>query len=164
MAFEFERLLRDQRGVGMVGLMLVLSLLAVFALVAAGIAVDERRGSSLDSIHHRSLMAADSGSEAAIAWLQMRTRPPAVQDVASGKVIDSGNSAMLVGNDQGFQFDVTVRRDPLTGEYLMRPRPGYDPERFLDFTYDIDANGEAGQEGHSDVSVIATKLTPVNYN
>jgi hypothetical protein len=159
-----ERLLRDERGVGVVGLMLVLSLLAIFALVAAGLAVDERRTASLDSVHHRSLMAADSGSEAAIAWLQMRDRPPAVQDIATGKVMDSGASAMLVGNDQGFEFDVSIRRDPLTGNYLLRPRPGYDPERFLDFTYDIDAAGEAGREGSSDVSVIATKLTPVNYN
>lgn len=161
---QFVRILRDDRGMGIVGLMVALSALAVFALIAANISVGERRTASLESVHNRSLMAADSGSEAAIAWLQMRDRPPAITDMTTGKVIDSGTSAMLVGNDQGFEFDVAVRRDPVSGAFLLRPRPGYDPERFMDFTYDIEAAGEAGLDGRSDVSVIATKLTPVNYN
>lgn len=156
------RQLADQRGIGLVGVMLSVSLLALFALVAASLAVNERRTAFFDSVHNRSFMAADSGTEAGIAWLQVRTRPPRVVDVASGKIVDTGTSSMLVGNDQGFSFSVLARRDPVTGSAML-PRPGYDPN-FQDFFYDVDATGEAGLDGRSDVSVIVTKLTAINYN
>ena len=156
--------LTNERGIGLVGVMLSVSLLAVFALVAASLAVNERRTAFFDSVHNRSFMAADSGTEAAIAWLQVRDRPPAIADIASGKIIDTATSSMLVGNDQGFRFELLLRRDPVSGAFLMRPRPGYDPNRFQDFVYDIDATGEAGLDGRSDVSVIVTKLTSINYN
>ena len=48
--------------------------------------------------------------------------------------------------------------------FRTAPRPGYDPTRYMDFFYDVDAVGEAGVEGRSDVSVIVTKLTQLNYN
>ena len=154
----------NEHGVGLVGIMLAVSLLAVFALVAASLAVNERRTAFFDAVHNRSFMAADSGTEAAIAWLQLRDRPPVISDMATGKIVDTSMSSMLLGNDQGFEFDVRMRRDPVTSVFMTRPRPGYDPNRFLDFVYDVDATGVAGLDGRSDVSVIVTKLTPVNYH
>lgn len=156
-------LLRDERGASMVGVMLVLGLLAVFALLAASLAVNERRTTYNDFVHSSSFAAADAGGEAAIAWLIVQDRPPRITDMASGKVSATAPAAMQTHAGQHFDYDVNMRRDPVTGNFLMRPRPGYDPSLFMDFVYDVEATGTAGVEGRSDVSVIVTKLTTINY-
>jgi len=157
--------LGNDRGVSLVSTMLALSLLAVLALVAASLAVNERRTAFNDLSHTQSLVAADSGGEAAIAWLMLSNRPPRITDMATGKVRNQIMTTMASTSNQDFSFDVRMRPDPNPAlTFMMRPRPGYDPTRYMDFFYDVDAAGAAGVDGRSDVSVIVTKLTQLNYN
>ncbi len=157
--------LRNSEGISLVSVMLALSLLAVFALVAASLAVNERRTAFNDLSHTQSFVAADSGGEAAIAWLMMSNRPPMITDMATGKVGNQTMTSMMSSSYQDFSFDVRMRPDPDPARiFMMRPRPGYDPTRYMDFFYDVDAAGVAGVDGRSDVSVIVTKLTQLNYN
>ena len=157
--------LKSESGVGLVSVMLALSLLAVFALVAASLAVNERRTAFNEMVHASSFIAADSGGETAIAWLMIQDRPPAVQDMANGRVNNSFDLTMDMGSHQQYDFDLRMRMDPNTGLPMVpRPRFGYDANVFRDFFYDVDARGEAGVDGESNVSVIVTKLTQVNYN
>lgn len=154
--------LRNDRGVGMVAAMLVLGLLAVLALIAASLAVNERRSSFNDLVHGSSFMAADSGGEAAIAWLRMTDRPPRIQDQATFKVKEVSANSMLVANDQRFDFDVRMRPNPANPALpLMMPRPGYDTELFMDYFYDVDSDGKAAIEGQSNVTVIVNKLNRI---
>ena len=60
--------------------MLALSLLGVFALVAASLAVNEKRSTFNDRVHLNAFVSADSGGEVAIAWLRNQPRPPFVVD------------------------------------------------------------------------------------
>jgi len=162
---ELPARIRSNDGISLVSVMLALSLLGVFALVAASLAVNERRTSFNDLSHAQSFIAADSGGEAAIAWLMMSSRPPMITDMATGKVQNRSMTAMNSSAYQDFGFDVRMRPDPDPNRsFMMRPRPGYDPRRYMDFFYDVDASGEAGTDGRSDVSVIVTKLTQLNYN
>lgn len=155
----------NQDGIGLVGVMFVVSLLAVFALVAANLAVNERRSAFNDSIHERSFLAADSGSEAAIAWLYVQ-EGPIPYDVASGTVTSTAMGDMLMANDQGFAFTVTAEADASTSTGWRRAsaRPGYSLElNFVDYFYEIDADGEAGLEGRSAVRLNVSKLTKIGH-
>jgi hypothetical protein len=159
------RVLHQQDGVSLVSTMLALSLLAVFAMVAASLAVNERRTAFNDLSHAQSFIAADSGGEAAIAWLLLTNRPPLITDMGTGKVRAQGMTTMTSYSYQDYGFDVRMRPDPRPGiPFMTKARPGYDPSRYLDFFYDVDATGAAGPDGRSDVSVIVTKLTQLNYN
>ena len=157
--------LRDEAGIGLISVMLALSLLAVFALVAASLAVNERRTAYNEVVHTSAFLAADSGGESAIAWLMERDRPPALTDFTTGRVNqESALNMDMTEAHQNFGFDLRMRRDLNTGNFLAVPRPGYDPNRFMDFIYDVDALGQAGLEGESNISVIVSKLTTIHYN
>ena len=157
--------LDNQDGVGLVGAMLAVSLLAVFALVAAHLAVNERRTAFNDAVHERSFLAADSGSEAAIAWLFVQDGPIPF-DVASGTVATTSMDGMLMGNDQGFAFDILAEADS-TAASGWRPaseRPGYSLDlNFVDYFYEVGAVGEAGLEGRSAVELNVSKLTKIGH-
>ncbi len=156
------RFLRSERGIGMVGAMLALGMLAVVALIAAGLAVNEHRSSFNDYVHDASLLAADSGGEAAIAWLRMNDRPPVIEDATTLRVKQTSLNAMLAANEQNFDYAVRMRPNPSNPALpLMMPRPGYDTERFMDFVYDVDANGHAAVEGQSNITIIVNKLNRI---
>ena len=156
---------RNEHGVGLVGAMFAVSLLAIFALVAASMAVNERRTSYNDSIHERSFLAADSGSEAAIAWLYVQDGPIPF-NVGSGNVNTAATVGMLMDNDQGFGFAINAEPDS-TAALGWRPaaeRPGYSLELdVVDYFYEVDAEGEAGLDGRSEVRLNVSKLTKVGY-
>lgn len=157
--------LRNEAGIGLVSVMLALSLLAVFALVAASLAVNERRTAYNEVVHTTAFLSADSGGEAAIAWLMQGDRPPPLVDFATGQVNQENSLAMdMTEANQSFGFDLKMRRDLNTGVFMAVPRPGYDPNRFMDFIYDVDAEGHAGLDGESNISVIVSKLTTIHYN
>ena len=159
-------LLRDQRGIGLVGAMFAVSLLAIFALVAASMAVNERRTAFNDSVHERSFLAADSGSEAAIAWLFTQSGP-IPYDVLTGNVNTASMDDMLLANDQGFAFDITAEADSTQalGWRPAQPRTGYSLDLgVVDYFYQVEADGEAGLEGSSTVRVNVSKLTKVGHH
>lgn len=164
-AISFERKLGNDHGVSLISVMFALSLLAVFGLVAAGLAVNERRTAFNDLTHSQSFVAADSGGEAAIAWLMATQRPPKITNMATREVRAAALTGMDTSSYQDYAFTVRMRPDPTNpGLPMIRPRPGYEPGRYMDFFYDVDADGEAGVEARSSVSVIVTKLTQLNYN
>lgn len=159
------RKLLEESGISLVSVMFALSLLAVFGLVAAGLAVNERRTAFNDLTHSQSFVAADSGGEAAIAWLMATNRPPRITDMATGKVQARLATSMDANAYQDYAFDVRMRPDPShPGFFMKRPRSGYDPNRYMDLFYNVDADGKAGVDAQSSVSVIVTKLTLFNYN
>lgn len=155
---------RDERGFSMVAAMLALSLLALFAMVAASIAVNEKRSSFNELVHNNSMLAADSGTEAGAAWLLSLDRAP--KDTGSGdyKVKNEQNGSFVNHTGQSFEFAVQHLEDPANpGKRWTRPRPGYTVEGFADHVYGIDADGEAGLEGRGSVSVIAHRLFRSSY-
>jgi type II secretory pathway pseudopilin PulG len=159
-------LLTRDDGVSLVSVMLALSLLAVFALVAASLAVNERRTAFNDLAHTQSFVAADSGGEAAIAWLLDQHGRPNI-DASTGEVEVRSMTAMHTSSYQDYSFDIRMRPNPNpTPDYPWQTeiRPGYDPGHYRDFFYDVDAAGSAGIDGRSDVSVIVSKLTQGGYN
>jgi len=157
--------LENQNGIGLVGVMFAVSLLAIFALVAASTAVNERRTAFNDSIHERSFLAADSGSEAAIAWLYVQDQQ-IPYDAATKKVTSAAMDDMLMANDQGFAFDIAMEEDTSQANGLRKVlvREGFSEDlKYVYFHYEIDAQGEAGLEGRSEVRLNVSKLTKTGY-
>jgi len=157
--------------VGLASAMLALSLLAVFALVAAGLAVNERRTSYNDAVHTRAFMAADSGGESAIGLLRQAERPPTLDDIITARVQQEVDQTLMDGVappagsnhwEQEYDYDIRMPNDP--NRPRMRARPGYSGGQFVDFFYDVDAAGEAGTDGGSRVSLIVSKLYQMGYN
>lgn len=164
-----SRILKSEAGVGLASAMLALSLLAVFALVAAGLAVNERRTSYNDAVHTRAFMAADSGAESAIGVLRQAERPPILDDVGISRVSQEVDQTLMdgvnapVGSnhwEQEYDYDIRMPND----RPRMRARPGYSGGQFVDFFYDVNADGEAGTQGDSRVSLIVSKLYQMGYN
>ena len=149
--------LKNQDGVGLVSVMLALSLVAVFAVVAASMAVNERRTSFNELNYTSAFLSADSGGEQAIGFLMVQDRPPVITDMSTWRVDTETGIQMSGHTSQAFGYDMRMRGNP-------RPRKGYDVQKFRDFFYDVDAEGEAGVDGESNVSLIVSKLTNLNYN
>jgi Tfp pilus assembly protein PilX len=159
--------LQSQRGVGLVNAMLALSLLAVFALVAASLAINEKRTSFNDIVHTGAFLSADSGGEEAIAWLRQQTRPPAILDLdVSTSVQNTTNRYMeLAGAQQEFDYSIRLRTEAVDGPNAVpiRGRVGYDASDYADYFYVIDSLGESGDLGESRVSLLVSKLSSMNY-
>lgn len=148
-------------GFSLVAAMLALSLLALFGMIAASIAVNEKRTSFNELVHNSSMLAADSGTEAAAAWLLTLDRAP--KDLGAGDYVvkDEPYGSFVNHSGQSFAFTVQHMEDPLNpGQRWQRPRPGYsvEEELFYDSIYEVDADGEAGVEGRGQVSMIAHRL------
>lgn len=149
------RTLRNQDGIGLVSSMLALSLLALFAMVAAQLAVNERRGTQNEAWYTRAFHAADSGGESAIAWLTRQRGHSPITDFATRSVRSTDLDEMDAGDEQTFEYDIAyVQR---------RPRQGYEIGSFQDYVYDVDSNGRAGQHGNSEIDVRVLKLTQTGY-
>jgi len=154
--------LANERGIGLVAAMMIIALLAILVGIIAGIAVNERRSSFNESLHSSSLVAADSGTEEAIAWLLLQREPPSVTDwslrrVRSQTLADLGDHA-----GQRYEYDMGVALTP-GGAPDWGPAPGYSTEGFVQVSYDVISAGEAGLEGRSDVTVIVSKIFSSGY-
>ena len=155
--------LSNERGIGLVGAMLIVALLAIFGAVIATIAVNERRSAYNEALHSSSLVAADSGTEEAIGWLMIQGDPPTVTDGALRRVDARTLSSLATHDDQRFEYEMNVA---LTagGTPDWGPAPGYSTEGFMQVTYDVISGGEAGLEGRSDVAVVVSKILSSGYN
>lgn len=155
---------RNDHGFSMVAAMLALSLLALFGMVAASIAVNEKRSSFNELVHSNSMLAADSGTEAGCAWLLILDRAPKDTGTGDYKVKDVQDGSFVNNAGQSFDFAVQHMEDPDNpGIRWTRPRPGYSLEGFADHIYAVDAEGAAGVEGRGAVSVIAHRLFRSGY-
>ena len=149
------RTLRNENGIGLVSSMLALSLLALFAMVAAQLAVNESRTSQNDAWYTRAFHAADSGSESAIAWLTRQRGHSPITDFASRSVHNTAPESMEAGDGQIFAYDISYVR--------QRPRMGYEIGSFQDYVYDVASDGHAGPHGNSEIDVRIHKLTRTGY-
>ena len=150
----------------MVSTMLALSLFAVFAMVAAGLAVNESRTSFNELVHQRSFLAADSGGESGIAWLMTLDRPPLFEDLTEFRVKREQLVDLETATGQKFDYDVdmldTVRPDG-TRAARIEARAGYDFKLFRDHYYQIESEGRDGDTGNGAISVVAQRLFRVGY-
>jgi len=154
----------DDRGFSLVAAMLVLSLLALFGMIIASIAVNEKRTTFNELTHTNSVLAADSGTEAGAAWLLTTDRPP--KDRGDGDyVVQSEQDGSFVNHaGQSYDYRVQHMEDPdHPGRRWSRPRPGYSVDGFVDHVYAVDGEGSAGPQGHGEVSVIAHRLYRTGY-
>jgi hypothetical protein len=155
------RAVRADAGFGMVSALLALSLLAVFALVAAAVAVNERRSALNEELHTGAFMSADSGGEAAINWLRARDQPPPINNFATRQVANPAETTLR--DSQRYQYQVTMPLNGPTGLANPQPRPGYGVNTYRDFIYNVNSRGEAGVEGQSNVGMTVNKLTRLGY-
>jgi len=154
----------NDRGIGLVGAMLIVSLLAILGGIIASIAVNERRTAYNEALHSSSLVAADSGTEHAIAWLMIQDNAPNFTDFATRQVGVQGLEAMETHDDQRFEYALAVAVRPGGLPDIGTPIGYSVDDGFLQVTYDVASSGEAGLEGHSDVAVIVTKIFSDGYN
>lgn len=153
----------NDRGIGLVGAMLVVSLLAILGGIIASIAVNERRTAFNEVLYSSSLVAADSGTEHAIAWLMVQDDAPAFTNFAAREVGAQSLAAMQTHDDQRFEYALAIALDA-NGRPDIGSVAGYSTQGFQQVTYDVVASGEAGLDGHSDVAVIVTKIYTHGYN
>ncbi len=131
----------------MVSAMLALSLLAVFALAAAHLAVDERRGAFNEFVRSGAFLSADSGGEAAVNWLLVRSKPVPIVDFASKRV--TASATQTLHGTQRYDFDIRFMQ--------TRPRAGYDLSH-MDYIYGVDSRGQASRQGSSNIALVVHKL------
>lgn len=135
----------SNEGIGLVGALIVLAMLAVLALVAATIATTERRTSFNEFVHVSSFMSADSGGEAAIGWLRNYPGAPPLPNYPSYRV--TGQNMTNIQATQRFSYDMSYVR--------TLPHPGSDG--FFDYWYSVQAAGESGIHGNSNVRLVVKK-------
>lgn len=163
------RSIGNREGVGLVHAMMALSLLAIFALVASSIAINEKRAAARDVVYTTAFLSADSAGEAAIAWLQLQDGAPAVRKPGAAESIvhrreDGGME--FAGTRQSYDFTIRARDRERDGAPDQRPRPGYqlgDQGGYVDLYYVIEARGESAAAGVSHVELLVSKLLPSGY-
>lgn len=161
--------LPNRSGVGLIHAMMALSLVAIFALVAASIAINEKRSATHGVAHTTAFLSADSGAEAAIAWLSMQDDVPFVR--RPGMKIPELHSERdgrmdLEDTRQRYSYSIRVRTSELDGAPTQRPRPGYqlgDQGGYADVFYVVQSRGEAADAGESHVDLLVSKLRPCGY-
>ena len=137
--------LHSEDGIGMVSAMLVLSLLAVFALVASQLATNERRTSFNEFVHVGSFMSADSGGEAAIGWLRAQNGAPPMADAFNDSILITSRGATGFHDTQSFSYRIDYDRvEASDGNQLGTGG-------IVDIWYNVGTQGTAGTEGNSSV-------------
>lgn len=155
--------LTGNAGLGLVNAMLALSLLGVFALVAASLAVNEKRSTFNDRVHLNAFVSADSGGEVAVAWLRNQPRPPFVVDFGANMRVHqiSPETMDATDTDQSYDYNIRMRSGAEGGARLYRF--GSDTN-FVDYYYVIDSHGNSGTKGESDVNLVVSRLALSSYN
>lgn len=143
----------DRDGFAMVTALLVVLVLSVMAVGATWLATSEKKTTTAESQHMRSVFAADAGGEAGINFIRTADEPPIVQDMGGTNRVHSQGETALEGA-QAYNFDVSfVRRNV---------KPGWEAG-YYDYDYDIGAIGEAGAQGQTGVAVVASRLFKRGY-
>ena len=154
--------LSNERGIGLVSALLIISLLAILSAVIAVVAVNERRSAFNEVLHSGSLIAADSGTEQAISWLKGQDDIPMVDNLATLQVNAQTLSKLATHSNQRFEYEMNVALNA-AGNPDFGPPPGYDANQFLRVNYDVISSGEAGLSGHSNVAIIVAKVFTSGY-
>ena len=142
----------DRRGFAMVTTLLVVLVLSVIALGAAWLASSERKTTFAEGAHIRAVLSADAGSESAINFIRVSDRPPRINDFGT-MVVDTKGETALDGS-QTYSYNCRYVN--------KRPKPGWGME-YLDYDYNVDAQGQASTQGQSSVSVLVSRLFKEGY-
>jgi Tfp pilus assembly protein PilX len=135
----------DREGFAMVTALLVVLVLSVLAVGATWLATSEKKTTTAESVHMRSVFAADAGGEAGINFIRNSETPPTLTFVQPETALDG---------TQAYSYNARfVRR---------QPKPGWGKD-YIDYDYQIGALGEAGAQGQSGVSVVVGRLYKKGY-
>lgn len=144
---------RHRDGFAMVTALLVVLVLSVLAVGATWLATSEKKTTTAEAQHMRSVFAADAGGEAGINFIRTVGEPPVVQDFGGTNQVFSQGETTLEGS-QAYNFDVSYLR--------KRIKPGWE-QGYFDFDYSVGSVGEAGAQGQSGVAVVASRLFRTGY-
>jgi hypothetical protein len=160
---RWTKFLTGESGLGLVNAMLALSLLGVFALVAASLAINEKRSTFNDRVHVNAFVSADSGGEEAIAWLRNQPRPPFILDFSTSMRVYETQDRLMTASlaDQKYDYNIRMRSGAEGGPRMHRF--GNDTS-FMDYYYVVDSHGEGGSKGESNVSLVVSRLAVGSYN
>ena len=141
-----------REGFALVTAVLVVLVLSVLAVGVAWIASSEKKTTFAESVHVRSLFAADAGGEAGINFIRVADTPPSVVDWNT-RVVQVQGQTVLDGS-QAYAYDARfVRRVP---------KPGWGVD-YKDFDYRIGADGRASTDGAASVDVVVSRLFKEGY-
>lgn len=141
-----------REGFAMVTALLVVLVLSVLAVGATWLATSEKKTTTAESQHMRSVFSADAGGEAGINFIRTADDAPDYLDWNTKLVQTQGTTA--IEGTQTFGYDVNFQR--------KRIKPGWQGE-FLDYDYRIGALGEAGTHGEAGVAVVASRVFREGY-
>lgn len=144
----------DREGFALVTTLLVVLVLSVMAVGAAWLASSERKTTFAEGTHVRAVLSADAGGESAINFIRLSDDPPPPTDWITKQVADLGNTALQ--GTQAYGYDCFQDR--------VAYRPGWDPQVYRDYYYNIQAQGAASAKARSDVEVNVSKLFKAGYN
>ncbi len=142
----------NRDGFAMVTALLVVLVLSVLAVGATWLAASEKKTSVAEASHMRSVFAADAGGEAGINFVRTSDDPPLVLDWSTMSVQTLGETAL--DGSQAYGYDIQYVR--------WRAKPGWGRE-YRDFDYRVAAIGDAGTQGQSGVSVLASRVYKTGY-
>lgn len=145
-------LLRDNRGIAMVMTLVIITCLALLAVVIVSVSILEKKTTFNEYTSMRSFYSADAGSEAAVNWLVLQSYPPDMVDTDKHVFVPADFSEL--STDHKYQFEITYIRKKI--------RPGWSPQ-YKDFEYVIIAEGESVQESESEISLHARRLFKEGY-
>ncbi len=141
-----------REGFAMVTALLVVLVLSVLAVGATWLATSEKKTTTAEAQHMRSIFAADAGGEAGINFVRVADEPPVITDWGTRAVHSQGETAL--DGSQAYGFDVA--------QVGKRPPAGWGQD-YADFYYRVNSLGEAGAQGQSGVAVVATRVFRTQY-
>lgn len=142
----------DRQGFAMVTSVLVVLVLSVLAVGGAWVASSEKKTSFAESVHLRGVFAADAGGESAINFIRVSSTPP--------QILDFGSMAVRTQPETNLQGSQSFTYD--TAFIQKRPKPGWGTD-YLDYDYEIESLGQAGQQGQSGINVVVSRLYKEGY-
>lgn len=143
---------RKREGFALVSVLLVVLVLSVLAVGVAWLAGSEKKTSFAESVHLRSVMSADAGSEAAINFIRMSETPPQIVDFADNSVQAVGTTTLQGSQSYNYECWFDTKQ--------LKPGWGFS---YLDYTYRIRSQGTASLQGESGVGVVVSNLYKEGY-
>lgn len=156
----------NREGFALVTALLVVLVLSILAVGVAWLAGTEKKTSFAEAIHIESVFTADAGGEAAINFLRTSDTPPIILDPANQLVRNQGSTHLH--DSQNYDYMAYYSGPASGGE----PLPGWDPEKYREFEYDVDTHGEIDPDGaagaaraigNSNISMVVGRLYQVGY-
>jgi len=140
----------DRRGFAMVTTLLVVLVLSVLAVGVAWLASSEKKTTFAESVHQRSVFAADAGGESGINFIRVADTPPLA---AADSTVRNQGDTNLTGTST-YSYNAKYEgKEPKAGW-------GFD---YLDYLYRVNAAGAASRNGEAAVDLVCSRLFKEGY-